>query len=91
MRGFFAGAIGLLLLHALVARANQNQLSGLARTATGLVTRFLDPSIPAIADHSTPASSGSGSAPPSSTAGGVAASSAAVLGAVKVYPAPTAR
>lgn len=57
MKGVLVGAIGLLALHALVARANQNQLSGLASVATGFVTRFLDPSIPAIPDHSAAASS----------------------------------
>ena len=53
MRGILAGALALIVLHALVARANQEQLAGLTGLAVGLVTRIMDPTIPAIGDHAT--------------------------------------
>jgi hypothetical protein len=51
MRGFLASALTLLVLHALVARANQAQLTGLVGALTGASNRFLDPTVPAIADR----------------------------------------
>lgn len=49
--GLLTGALGLLILHAFVARANTNQVTGLIATAAGLADRFLDPSIPAIPER----------------------------------------
>lgn len=51
LRGILTGAVALIALHALVARADQRQLSGLTGVATGFVRRFLDPSVPAIAER----------------------------------------
>jgi hypothetical protein len=48
VRGFVGGVLSLVVLHALVARADQRQLSGLVATANGLLIRFLSPDVPAI-------------------------------------------
>src|SRR5206468_1744130 len=52
VRGFAAGALGLIALQTLTSDQYAGKAAGLIGTITGLVARALDPDVPAIPDHS---------------------------------------
>lgn len=77
VRGFAAGALGLIALQGLTSDKSAGKVSGLVGTITGLVDRALDPNVPAIPDHSTKSSASSSGG--GSMAGGGKATGAGVL------------
>lgn len=53
-RGLLGGALALIALQALVQPTASDRVGGLVGWSTGLVRKFMDPTVPAIPDHSKP-------------------------------------
>ena len=63
--GFVSGVLGLTLLDAFLSGPTAANAGGLMSATAGLITRVLDPSVPAIPDHiSEPAAATPSAAPP---------------------------
>lgn len=60
VRGFAAGALGLVVLQTLVQDKAAGQVAGLWGVLSNIVTRVMDPNVAAIPDHSSSSSSSSG-------------------------------
>lgn len=54
IRGAMSGALTLIVLQGLTGKAS-GRVGDLVDAITGLVSRAIDPTVPAIPDHSTPA------------------------------------
>jgi hypothetical protein len=54
LRGAAAAWMGLVVLQAVTTKRGADTVGGLLGTVDGLVKRALDPSVPAIPDHSKP-------------------------------------
>lgn len=51
--GFVSGVLGLTLLDAFLSGPTAQNAGGLMKTTAGLITRVLDPAVPAIPNHLT--------------------------------------
>ena len=60
LRGVASGALSLIVLQGLVSRGGSGRVAGLLADVDRLVTRVLDPAVPAIPDHSTGAAGATG-------------------------------
>jgi hypothetical protein len=90
LRGMAGGVLTLVVFQGLTGRAS-GRVGALVDTVNQLITRALDPSVPAIPDHSTPTAPGTDINPTSTGQASADGSSGHQWNAGGTTPAPATR